>query len=96
LKVRLTEQFAPASTVAQVEPATANSDGLLLLTLDTETAVPPVLATVTLLAALVVVLILVVLAAGLTALGYGPLASRFKSLRSSESPAVPSILGGSA
>ena len=33
--------------------------------------------------ALVIVLILVVLAAGLTALGYGPLASRFKSTRTS-------------
>ena len=47
-------------------------------------------------AALVVVLILVVLAAGLTALGYGPLASRFKSLRSSESPAGASIVGALA
>jgi hypothetical protein len=54
LKERLTEQFAPALTVVHVEPATANSDGLLLLTLDTETAVPPVLVIVTLLAALVV------------------------------------------
>ena len=35
-------------------------------------------------AALVFVLLLVALAAGLTALGYGPLASRFKALRSSE------------
>jgi len=34
--------------------------------------------------ALVILLILVVLAAGLTALGYGPLAARFKELRSSE------------
>jgi cytoskeleton protein RodZ len=38
--------------------------------------------------ALVIVLILVVLAAGLTALGYGPLASRFKSLRSATAPAI--------
>jgi cytoskeletal protein RodZ len=38
------------------------------------------------LAALVVLLIVVVLAAGLTALGYGPLASRFKSRRASERP----------
>ena len=40
--------------------------------------------------ALVVLLIVVVLAAGLTALGYGPLASRFKTLRSgaSSSPAL--------
>ena len=37
-------------------------------------------------AALVVVLILIVLAAGLTALGYGPLASRFKTLRSCDTP----------
>jgi cytoskeletal protein RodZ len=42
------------------------------------------------LAALLVVLLLVVLAAGLTALGYGPLASRFKSLRTSEAPAAAS------
>ena len=48
------------------------------------------------LAALVVVLVLVALAAGLTALGYGPLASRFKSLRSSERPAAVSIVGASA
>src|SRR5262245_10290305 len=34
------------------------------------------------LAALAVMLVLLVLAAGLTVLGYGPLASRFKSLRS--------------
>ena len=47
-------------------------------------------------AALVVALILVVLAAGLTALGYGPLASRFKSLRSSERPAAASIVGALA
>ena len=45
-------------------------------------------------AALVVVLILVVLAAGLTAVGYGPLASRFKSLRSFEGGAATSAVGG--
>jgi cytoskeletal protein RodZ len=44
-------------------------------------------------AALVVVLILVVLAAGLTAMGYGPLASRFKALRSSGNPAGTAIVG---
>jgi cytoskeletal protein RodZ len=37
--------------------------------------------------ALVVILLVVLLAAGLTALGYGPLASRFRSRRASESPA---------
>jgi cytoskeletal protein RodZ len=47
-------------------------------------------------AALVVVLILVVLAAGLIALGYGPLASRFRSLRSSETPVAASIAGSFA
>ena len=47
-------------------------------------------------AALVVVLILVALAAGLTALGYGPLAARFKALRSSESPAAAAIVGSPA
>ena len=46
-------------------------------------------------AALVAALILVALAAGLTAMGYGPLASRFKSLRTSES-ATTSFVGGSA
>ena len=46
-------------------------------------------------AALVVVLVVVLLAAGLTALGYGPLASRFKSLRSSENPVV-ALAGGLA
>jgi len=43
--------------------------------------------------ALVVILIVVVLAAGLTALGYGPLASRFKSLRSSGISAAPIARG---
>jgi len=47
-------------------------------------------------AALVIALILVLLAAGLTALGYGPLASRFKSLRTSGSPAAASFGGGFA
>jgi len=46
-------------------------------------------------AALVVALILVALAAGITAMGYGPLASRFKSLRTSES-ATMSFVGGLA
>jgi cytoskeletal protein RodZ len=46
-------------------------------------------------AALVVLLIVVVLAAGLTALGYGPLASRFKSRRSSENSATV-VMGGRA
>jgi len=44
-------------------------------------------------AALVVILILVVLAAGLTALGYGPLASRFKGLRSSDTLRSTAIAG---
>jgi cytoskeletal protein RodZ len=48
------------------------------------------------LAALVVILILVLLAAGLTALGYGPLGSRFKSLRTSRTPAAASTVGGIA
>ncbi len=48
------------------------------------------------LAALVVILILVLLAAGLTALGYGPLGSRFKSLRTSGTPAAGSTVGGLA
>jgi cytoskeleton protein RodZ len=46
-------------------------------------------------AALVIVLIVVLLAAGLTALGYGPLASRFKSQRTSGRPVAP-IAGGLA
>lgn len=48
------------------------------------------------LAALVVILILVLLAAGLTALGYGPLGARFKSLRTSRTPAAVSTVGGVA
>ena len=47
-------------------------------------------------AAVVIILILVLLAAGLTALGYGPLASRFKSLRGSGTPAVAAAVGGLA
>ena len=47
-------------------------------------------------AALVIVLIVVLLVAGLTALGYGPLASRFKSVRSSECPAAAAMAGGLA
>lgn len=43
------------------------------------------------LAALVIVLVVVLLVAGLTALGYGPLASRFKSLRSSANPTATTI-----
>jgi cytoskeletal protein RodZ len=43
--------------------------------------------------ALVVLLIVVVLAAGLTALGYGPLASRFKSRRAAENPMTLSVAG---
>lgn len=46
------------------------------------------------LAALVIALILVVLAAGLTALGYGPLASRFKTLRSSMALTITSLAEG--
>ena len=48
------------------------------------------------LTAIVIALILVVLAAGLTALGYGPLASRFKSGRSQLAPAIPSSVAGAA
>ncbi len=47
-------------------------------------------------AALVIVLILVLFVAGLTALGYGPLASRFKTLRSSAGPAAAAIARGLA
>jgi len=47
-------------------------------------------------AALVVALILVVLAAGLTAMGYGPLASRFKALRSAQSPRPAATSGTSS
>jgi cytoskeletal protein RodZ len=43
--------------------------------------------------ALVVLLIVVVLAAGLTALGYGPLASRFKSRRAAGHPTTLSVAG---
>jgi len=48
------------------------------------------------LAALVIFLVVVVLVAGLTALGYGPLASRFKSLRSSMGSAATPIAGSLA
>ena len=44
-------------------------------------------------AALVVVLVLLALAAGLTALGFGPLAAHFKALRSAEKPAAATIAG---
>ena len=40
------------------------------------------------LTALLIALLLIVIAAGLTAMGYGPLASRFKTLRSSSSSAA--------
>ena len=43
--------------------------------------------------ALVVILLVVVLAAGLTALGYGPLASRFKTRRASENAATLVVEG---
>jgi cytoskeleton protein RodZ len=39
-------------------------------------------------AVVVALLLLLVIAAGLTALGYGPLASRFKALRSADRPAA--------
>jgi len=48
------------------------------------------------LAALVIFLVVVVLVAGLTALGYGPLASRFKSLRSSVDSAAARVAGSLA
>jgi cytoskeletal protein RodZ len=48
------------------------------------------------LAALVIFLVVVLLVAGLTALGYGPLASRFKSLRSSMDSAAAPIAGSLA
>lgn len=47
-------------------------------------------------AALVIMLILVVLAAGLTALGYGPLAARFKAIRSSAAQETAPVLRGLA
>ena len=52
LNVTPIEQLPPTAMVVQVELAMANSDGLLLPTLDTETAAPPILVTDTLLAAL--------------------------------------------
>jgi hypothetical protein len=54
VNVRPIVQLAPALTVAQLELTTVNSAGALLVTLDTVTAVPPVLVTVTLFTALVV------------------------------------------
>ncbi len=47
-------------------------------------------------AALVVVLLLLAVAAGLTALGVGPLAARFKALRSAERPAATASVGDTA
>ena len=47
-------------------------------------------------AALVIVLILIVLAAGLTALGYGPLAARVKTLRSCGTPNAGAVVGSTA
>jgi cytoskeleton protein RodZ len=44
----------------------------------------------------VVILLLLVLAAGLTAFGYGPLAARFKALRSSEAPNSATVVGSVA
>ncbi len=46
------------------------------------------------LAAFVAVLIVVLLLAAVTALGYGPLASRFKAIRSSADPAPAGLAGG--
>jgi hypothetical protein len=54
LNVTPTEQLAPALTVVQELVAMVNSAGLLLTTLDTDTAVPPMLVIVMLLTALVV------------------------------------------
>lgn len=48
------------------------------------------------LAILAVVLVLVLIAAGLTALGYGPLASRFKTLRSDDAPKIQTPSGSAA
>ena len=48
VKVTVMVQFAPAATVVQVFPEIANSDGALLVTPETVTAVPPMLVTVTL------------------------------------------------
>jgi cytoskeletal protein RodZ len=47
-------------------------------------------------AALLAVLILVVVAAGLTAMGYGPLASRFKAVRTSGAPSAAAMRGARA
>ena len=46
-------------------------------------------------ASLIVLLVLLVVAAGLTAFGYGPLASKFKSLRS-DAAAAAAVVGGRA
>jgi len=46
------------------------------------------------LTALIIILIVVLIAAGLTALGYGPLATRFKALRSSADSATATVAGG--
>ena len=54
LNVTPIEQLPPALTVAHVELAMVNSLGLLLDALETDTAVPPMLVIVTVLAALVV------------------------------------------
>ena len=43
--------------------------------------------------AFIIVLVVVLLAAGFTALGYGPLASRFKSLRTSADSAATAPVG---
>jgi cytoskeletal protein RodZ len=43
--------------------------------------------------AIVVILLLLVLTAGLTALGYGPLASRFRVLRSTKTPSAATAVG---
>ena len=53
LNVTPTAQVAPALTVEQVLLATANSEGLLLATLETATGVPPILVMVTLVGELV-------------------------------------------
>jgi cytoskeleton protein RodZ len=44
----------------------------------------------------VALLLLLAIAAALTALGYGPLASRFKSLRSADRPAAARVVGSVA
>jgi cytoskeleton protein RodZ len=44
----------------------------------------------------VALLLLLVVGAGVTALGYGPLASRFKALRSADRPPAADVRGGAA